>query len=66
MRKIKYENIIAILLFVFFGYQLLYHYELNGFYYGIIAEIVFDMVMLLTARYIAKDIRKNPTNWKVD
>ncbi len=64
MKKIKWENILTLLLVMVYTYQLLFHYTLNGFYIGILAEIVLNIMIIITLRYLVKDIRTNPENWK--
>ena len=64
MKNIKWENIVVVLLVALFSYQMLSHYQLNGLYIEMIIEIIIDIMFLFTERYIVKDIRKNPENWK--
>lgn len=63
MRKIKWENIIAIAMVVLFSFCLIEHIRLNGLYEMLLTEIVMDAVMVFVIRYLVKDIRVNPTNW---
>lgn len=63
MRKIKWENIFAIIYGGFAIYQLYTHIQLNGLYNGLIIEMVMNAISLIGIHYIIKDIRKNKTNW---
>ncbi len=63
MRKIKWENIFAIIYGGFAIYQLYTHIQLNGLYNGLIIEMVINVIAVVGVHYIIKDIRKNKTNW---
>lgn len=63
MRKIKWENIVFILLVVLGVVSVLHHIKLNGIYTNLIIEVIVYLGIALGGRYLVKDIRKNPSNW---
>lgn len=63
LRKIKWENIITILMGILSVVSIIHHIELNGLYFDLILEVITYTMFTLFFRYIVKDIRKNPNNW---
>lgn len=63
MRKIKWENIVFIIVGGLFISCMYSHIQLNGFYKELFVEFGMYSTMALFIRYVVKDIRKNPSNW---
>ena len=63
MRKIKWENIVFILMVVLGVASIQHHIALNGLYSNLLFEVIFYSIFAFVFRYIVKDIRKNPSNW---
>lgn len=66
LRRIKWENIIAILMTCLMFYVLYCHIMLNGLYFELLFEIPMDLISIIGIRYLVLDIRKNPKNWLFD
>lgn len=64
LQRIKWENIIFILLLVFDFYAIYTHIKLNGFYNNLGIEFVVYMGLTCGVRYMIKDIRKNFKEYK--
>lgn len=65
MRKIKWENLVFILLVVLGVLSIKHHIELNGIYALLGIEPLMYGMFAFGFRAIVKDIRKNPDNWKI-
>lgn len=63
MRKIKWENIVTIIMVGLWIMCMVHHIKLNGLYKELIIEVIIYSIFTIMGRYIAKDIRKNPSNW---
>lgn len=65
MKKIKWENIIMIVLMVVYVIPMaLDRIATSGLFNGyVITEIVMALVIVGTFTLIVKDIRTNPSNW---
>ena len=65
MKKIKWENIIMIVLMVVYVIPMaLDRIATSGLFNGyVITEIVMALVIVGTFALIVKDIRTNPSNW---
>ena len=65
MKKIKWENIIMIVLMVVYVIPMaLDRIATSGLFNGyVITEIVMALVIVVTFALIVKDIRTNPSNW---
>ena len=59
LKRIKWENIITILMIIFDLYAIYSHIELNGFYNELGFEFIIYFGMTFGLRYMIKDIRKN-------
>lgn len=66
LKKIKWENIIFIILVIIDIICMKEHIKLNGLYIELGMELIIYLSMSLVARYVIKDIRKNPENWFFD
>lgn len=65
MRKIKWENIIFIGVVALGLCGVVKHLQLNGFYGGVLTEVLWTLGVAAFFRYVVKDIRKNPKNWTI-
>ena len=65
LRQIKFENIITIILLIVNIITIAKHYEMNGFYGYLLLEPFVYLLFTLSIRYLVKDIRTNPQNWKM-
>ena len=63
MRKIKWENIILLVIVVLSVISMVHHIKLNGWYNNLVIEAIVYLLISVGARYLVKDIRKNPSNW---
>lgn len=63
MRKIKWENIILLVMIILGVVSMVHHIKLNGWYNNLIIEAIVYLLISVGARYLVKDIRKNPSNW---
>jgi hypothetical protein len=63
LKRIKWENIITILLIIFDLYAIYSHIELNGFYSELGLEFIIYFGMTFGIRYIIKDMRLNFKEW---
>lgn len=63
MRKIKWENIILLVMVVLSVVSMVHHIKLNGWYNNLVIEAIIYLLISVGARYLVKDIRKNPSNW---
>lgn len=63
MRKIKWENIILLVMIVLGVVSMIHHIKLNGWYNNLIIEAIIYLLISVGARSLVKDIRKNPSNW---
>jgi hypothetical protein len=59
LKRIKWENIITILMIIFDLYAIYTHIQLNGFYNELGFEFIIYFGMTFGLRYMIKDIRKN-------
>ena len=66
LKKIKWENIIMLCMIMLFIISMVHHYQLNGFYLQLITmELPVYSSITFIIWYLIKDIRTNPTNWKI-
>lgn len=63
MRKIKWENIILLVMTILGVVSMIHHIKLNGWYNNLVIEAIVYLLISVGARYLVKDIRKNPSNW---
>lgn len=63
MRKIKWENIILLVMIILGVVSMIHHIKLNGLYNNLVIEAIVYLLISVGARYLVKDIRKNPSNW---
>ena len=63
MRKIKWENIILLVMVVLSVISMVHHIKLNGWYNNLVIEAIIYLLISVGARSLVKDIRKNPSNW---
>ena len=63
MRKIKWENIILLVIIILGVVSMVHHIKLNGWYNNLVIEAIVYLLISVGARYLVKDIRKNPSNW---
>lgn len=63
MRKIKWENIILLVMIILGVVSMVHHIKLNGWYNNLVIEAMVYLLISIGARYLVKDIRKNPSNW---
>lgn len=63
MRKIKWENIILLVMIILGVVSMIHHIKLNGWYNNLVIEAIIYLLISVGARYLVKDIRKNPSNW---
>ena len=63
MRKIKWENIILLVMVVLSVISMVHHIKLNGWYNNLVIEAIVYLLISVGARSLVKDIRKNPSNW---
>lgn len=63
MRKIKWENIILLVMIILGVVSMVHHIKLNGWYNNLVIEAMVYLLISVGARYLVKDIRKNPSNW---
>ena len=61
--KIKWENIILLVMVVLSVVSMVHHIKLNGWYNNLVIEAIVYLLISVGARYLVKDIRKNPSNW---
>ena len=62
MRKIKWENIILLVMIILGVVSMVHHIKLNGWYNNLVIEAIVYLLISVGARYLVKDIRKNPSN----
>jgi hypothetical protein len=63
MRKIKWENIILLVMIILGVVSMVHHIKLNGWYNNLVIEVIVYLLISVGARSLVKDIRKNPSNW---
>ena len=63
MRKIKWENIILLVMIILGVVSMVHHIKLNGWYNNLVIEAIVYLLISVGARYLVKDIRKNHSNW---
>ena len=63
LKRIKWENILTILLIIFDLYAIYTHIQLNGFYNELVMEFFIYFGMTFGFRYIVKDMRINFKEW---
>lgn len=63
MRKIKWENIILLVMIILGVVSMIHHIKLNGWYNNLVIEAIIYLLISVGARSLVKDIRKNPSNW---
>lgn len=63
MRKIKWENIILLVMIILGVVSMIHHIKLNGWYNNLVIEAIVYLLISVGARSLVKDIRKNPSNW---
>ena len=63
MRKIKWENIILLVMIILGVVSMVHHIKLNGWYNNLVIEAIIYLLISVGARYLVKDIRKNSSNW---
>ena len=63
MRKIKWENIILLVMIILGVVSMVHHIKLNGWYNNLVIEAIVYLLISVGARSLVKDIRKNPNNW---
>lgn len=63
MRKIKWENIILLVMIILGVVSMVHHIKLNGWYNNLVIETIVYLLISVGARSLVKDIRKNPSNW---
>ena len=63
MRKIKWENIILLIMIILGVVSMVHHIKLNGWYNNLVIEAIVYLLISVGARSLVKDIRKNPSNW---
>ena len=63
MRKIKWENIILLVMIILGVVSMIHHIKLNGWYNNLVIEAIVYLLISVGARSLVKDIRKNPNNW---
>lgn len=63
MRKIKWENIILLVMIILGVVSMIHHIKLNGWYNNLVIEAMVYLLISAGARSLVKDIRKNPSNW---
>ena len=66
MRRIKWENIVFILMVILGVVSIQHHIALNGLYFALVEEVVIYLMFAFGFRYVVKDIRKNPENWSFE
>ena len=62
MRKIKWENIVLLIMIVLGVVSMIHHIKLNGWYNNLVIEAIIYLLISVGARSLVKDIRKNPSN----
>ena len=63
MRKIKWENIILLVMIILGVVSMVHHIKLNGWYNNLVIEAIVYLLISVGARSLVKAIRKNPSNW---
>lgn len=63
LKRIKWENILTILLIIFDLYAIYTHIQLNGFYNELGLEFIIYFGLTFGFRYIVKDMRLNYKEW---
>lgn len=63
MRKIKWENIVLLVIIILGVVSITHHIKLNGWYNNLVIEAMVYLLISVGARSLVKDIRKNPSNW---
>lgn len=63
MRKIKWENIVLLIMIILGVVSMVHHIKLNGWYNNLVIEAIVYLLISVGARSLVKDIRKNPSNW---
>ena len=63
MRKIKWENIILLVMIILGVISMVHHIKLNGWYNNLVIEAIVYLLISVGARSLVKYIRKKPSNW---
>ena len=63
MKKIKWENIVLLVMIILGVVSMVHHIKLNGWYNNLVIEAMVYLLISVGARSLVKDIRKNPSNW---
>lgn len=63
LKRIKWENIITILMIIFDLYAIYTHIKLNGFYNELVMEFFIYFGLTFGLRYVIKDMRLNFKEW---
>lgn len=63
LKRIKWENIITILMIIFDLYAIYTHIQLNGFYNELGIEFFVYFGLTFGLRYVIKDMRLNYKEW---
>lgn len=61
LERIKWENVVEILLTILFTYCIYTHIKINGFFEGLIVEIPMYLMLIKVFKFAVKDIRTG--NW---
>lgn len=60
MRKIKWENIVLLVMVVLGVISIIHHIKLNGWYSNLGIEVIVYSLISIGTKSLVKDIRKNP------
>lgn len=63
VKKIKWENVIVLILGVLFLISMIQHIKLNGVYSDLPLEVILYSIITINFYYIVKHIRKNVKDW---
>lgn len=66
IRKVKWENIVTIVMTIIAIQRLLLIIDSKGVSQDTTIEIAFYSLAVIGARYLIKDLRINPTNWLIE
>ena len=61
--RIKWNNVITIIMIILFIISFVKHIELNGFYFGLIVEVILDTLIVFTIRYCINEMIKEGFNF---
>lgn len=59
MRKIKWENILSLLLVIIAIASMIKHITINGYYFGLLFEMIIDYSLIVFNYFLVKNLRKN-------